>query len=65
MTEEQLRGMVWWLASEIAAEDVDEVGDHKSSAEDWVELAERHWRLGLRGETRPIKGVKSEPPSDS
>lgn len=47
----QLRGMIWWLASELATDDVGQGGD----PEMWVALAEKHWRLGLRSETRFIE----------
>lgn len=46
----KLRGMIWWLASDLAADD----GDPNSTTETWVESAERHWRLGLRFESRPL-----------
>lgn len=47
-TNRQLLGVVWWLASELSADD-------DSSTLTWVELAERHWRLGLRFEQRPLR----------
>lgn len=47
----KLRGMIWWLASDLAADD----GDPNSTTETWVALAEEHWRLGLRCEARPLK----------
>lgn len=47
----QLRGMIWWLASDLAADD----GDPTSTSETWVKLAEEHWRLGLRYEVRAVK----------
>jgi hypothetical protein len=47
----QMRGMIWWLASDLAADD----GDPNSTTETWVALAEKHWRSGLRYETRFLK----------
>lgn len=47
----KLRGMIWWLAAEIAADD----GDPDSTPETLVALAEKYWQQGLRLETRPLK----------
>lgn len=46
----KLRGMIWWLASDLAADD----GDPTSTSETWVALAEKHWRQGLRYAARLI-----------
>lgn len=46
----QLRGMIWWLATELATDDVGKGGEPDT----WVALAEKHWRLGIRSETRLI-----------
>lgn len=46
----QLNGMIWWLASDLAAED----GFGDGTAETWVALAEKHWRSGIRYQTRFI-----------
>ncbi|QRY51778.1 hypothetical protein [Mycolicibacterium septicum] len=46
----KLRGMIWWLASELATDDVGKGGE----AGTWVDLAEKYWRQGLRSETRFI-----------
>lgn len=47
----KLRGMIWWLASDLAADD----GDDNSTSDTWVTLAEKHWQQGLRYETRFIE----------
>lgn len=44
----KLNGMIWWLATELATDDVGKGGE----AETWVGLAEKHWDLGLRSQTR-------------
>lgn len=44
----RLRGMIWWLATELATDDVGKGGE----AETWVGLAEKFWRQGLMSETR-------------
>lgn len=52
----RLRGMIWWLASDLAADDQPE----PSMPEVWVELAERSWQLGLRYEARPLRPAPEE-----
>lgn len=48
-----MRGMIWWLATELSTDDVGKGGE----TETWIELAEKHWALGLRFQTRPIAPV--------
>lgn len=48
VTIAQLNGMVWWLATELATDDVGRGGE----VETWLELAEKHWPQGLRSQTR-------------
>lgn len=59
-TTDQLRGMIWWLASELATPDVGQGGQTES----WIELAEKYWRLGLRFESRPLT-PKTVPAGDA
>lgn len=44
----KLNGMIWWLATELATDDVGKGGE----PETWIELAEKHWPLGIRAQTR-------------
>ena len=49
--EAVMRGMIWWLATELATDDIGKGGE----AETWVALAEKHWELGPRSETRFLR----------
>lgn len=46
----QLRGMIWWLATELSADSAGKDGDPDT----WVTLAEKYWQQGLRSEMRFI-----------
>jgi hypothetical protein len=56
ITVEQLRGMIWWLATELSTDDVGKGGE----AQTYVELAEKFWKLGLQYEERPLRASRGD-----